>query len=236
MVSKTLSMFEEEGGKFVISEDMLLSKLNSIDSFVFDWDGVFSDARKFSGDQSFFSETDSMGVNLLRFGYFLKNGKLPIISIITGEDNVAATELASREHFNSIYTKTANKIEAVKHLNTNYRLTINKTAFIFDDILDLNVASDCGLRIFVSHRCTPLFKQYVNKHKLADYITANKGGNGAVRESCEFFLGLWGIFDEVVEHRIAFSEKYKEYLTLRQAISPRHYICQGDQIREREDY
>ena len=66
-----LKVFENNGGKFLISEALLISNLSRIKAFIFDWDGVFTNGEKDHELQSRFNEVDSMGTNLLRFSFFL---------------------------------------------------------------------------------------------------------------------------------------------------------------------
>lgn len=84
-MSHLTQVFTEIGGEFIIPEASLIEKIKHIKAFVFDWDGVFTDAGKDHLLQSRFSEADSMGTNLLRFSYYLNHKELPITAIISGE-------------------------------------------------------------------------------------------------------------------------------------------------------
>ena len=108
-------VFEKIGGNFLTPVDEIVQKLANIKAFVFDWDGVFNNAQKDAGGSSNFNEADSMGTNLLRFGYFLQKQLLPLTAIISGEKNEAAFYFCNREHFTSSYYKIPNKIEAINH-------------------------------------------------------------------------------------------------------------------------
>ena len=59
--------------------------------FVLDWDGVFNSGEKTSTTGSSFSEVDSMGLNLLRYAYYLVHGKMPVTLVISGEKNESRT-------------------------------------------------------------------------------------------------------------------------------------------------
>ena len=207
-----LKVFENNGARFLVSESLLVSNLSRIKAFVFDWDGVFTNGEKDHDLQSRFNEVDSMGTNLLRFSFFLKHNQLPITAIISGENNKAAFTFTSRECFNANYFKVANKTDATKHLCETFGILPNEIAYVFDDVLDLSVAKECGLRIFISRKANPLFNEYVVKNKLADYITASESGNFAVRESCEMIMSSYGLFDEAVTQRVNYSENYSKYI------------------------
>ena len=205
----------------MISESEFKHKLELTKAFVFDWDGVFNDGGKDFELQSRFNEIDSMGTNMLRFAYYLKNKKLPLTAIISGENNKAAFTFVKRERFNNAYYKAYNKIDAAEHFCATHHIALNQMTFVFDDVLDLKVAEKCGLRIFIGRKQSPLLNEYVIKNKLADYITSDS--NYAVRECCELMMGCYGVFDEVIKERIAYSEVYKSYLELRKSIVPQIY-------------
>lgn len=224
--------FENNGGKFLISGSLFTSKLNSIKAFIFDWDGVFTNGEKDHDLQSRFSEVDSMGTNMLRFGFFLKHKQLPVTAIISGENNKAAFTFTTRECFNANYFKVANKTDATKHLCETFGVLPNEIAYVFDDVLDLSVAKACGLRIFIRRKANPLFNEYVIKNKLADYITYSESGNYAVRESCELLLGAYNLFDEAITQRINYSENYARYIELRRATKVKHHTITEGKITE----
>ena len=138
-----------------------------------------------------------------------------------------------RECFHSAYYKVANKIDAAEHLCKMHKIQLHEIAFIFDDVLDLNLAQRSGLRIYIPRKANSLLNAYVIKHKLADYFTAASSGQFAVRESCELIMGSYGIFEDVVTQRSEFSDNYKKYIELRRAVKPDFFtakdgaICEG---------
>lgn len=64
-------------------------------------------------------------------------------------------------------------------------LTMEQTAFIGDDLLDLPVLTRCGLALSVANG-HPLVRQH------AHWVTRRTGGRGAVREVCELILAAQG--------------------------------------------
>jgi 3-deoxy-D-manno-octulosonate 8-phosphate phosphatase (KDO 8-P phosphatase) len=173
-----------------------------------------------------------MGTNLLRYAYWLKHDNLPLTGLISGEHNHISFYLGKREHFTSCYYKIANKTEALAHLSLQHDIKSSEIAYVFDDVLDLSVAKEAGVRIFVSRKANPLLTAYVIKNKLADYITSNESGNFAVRESCELMIGLQGIYDKVITERMNFSASYKKYIDLRNLIQTNFYTKQNDKVVE----
>ncbi len=227
-----LKVFENNGAKFLDSESLLVSNLSRIKAFIFDWDGVFTNGEKDHDLQSHFNEVDSMGTNLLRFSFFLKRKQLPVTAIISGENNKAAFTFSTRECFNANYFKVANKTDATKHLCSTFGILPNEIAYVFDDVLDLSVAKECGVRIFVQRKANPMLNAYVFKNKLADYVTYSESGHFAVRESCEMLMTAYGLFDEAVTQRVNYSDNYLEYITMRRAVKTKHFTMSEGKISE----
>lgn len=218
-------IFTALGGQFVTPVDTLTEKLRSVRAIVFDWDGVFNDGVKTGSGSSSFSEVDSMGTNLLRFGFWLHhNQQLPIVAIVTGVTNVLADGLVQREHFHACYSQAKNKVEVLAHLLSQYDLQPREVAFFFDDALDLSVAEVAGVRIMIRRKANPLFTNYVIKNGYVDYVTGNESGHFAVREGCELMLGLLDQFETVMSERLRYRPVYDQYYQQRQAIEPTYWI------------
>ena len=216
-------MFEQLGGTFFTPASKLSKKLENIHAILLEWDGVFNSGKKGVDFPSSYSETDSLGINLMRFGIWMKTGKLPFIGIITGQINESAFQLAKREHFDSVYFTFKSTKEALTHVTEIQGIRTSQMAFVMDDVLDISAAEIAGLTFLVKRKASPLFENYILRHDLADYITANAGDKNAIREICELIMGLNGTYDISVEERIAFSEKYQDYLEARDKIESRFY-------------
>jgi len=217
------------GAEFVTPADEIVQKFSAIKAFVFDWDGVFNSGEKSGGGSSTFNEIDSMGTNLLRFSYYLKHKQLPHTALISGEKNESALFFAQREHFSASYFKIANKKWALDHLCSIYNLKPHEICYFFDDVLDLSIAKEAGLRILISRKATTLFTNYAKQHKLVDYITANPSGNFAVREACEMLMGITNMFDDVITRRINYDEVYQQYIMARN-LPPTHFYTYNNRI------
>ena len=202
-------------GEFIENQDVIAKKLKKIKALIFDWDGVFHSGYKKSNKESSFSEADSMGVNMLRFSYFLKDNTIPFTAIITGENNETADYFAKREHFDEIFLKVKNKIEILDWLTQHKGFTNEEVLFVFDDILDLSIAKVCGLRFMVNRNASFMLTSYCKKNQLCDYITKNNAENHAIREISEVAISLMGDYDQVIEKRINYDEDYLNYLEIR---------------------
>lgn len=198
--------------------DVLADRLRRISAIVLDWDGVFNRGEKAQGASSGFTEADSMGINMLRYAIWRRDRRLPAVAIITGEQNASAEAFARRERFDSIYFGVKDKSEAIAHYRKSGSRAPREIACIFDDINDLAMATDCGVRVLVRRAASVLLQSHVVSRQLCDYVTASESGEHAVREVAELLLGLMGVFEEVVESRCAHDQAYRAYFDARQRV------------------
>lgn len=220
------------GGQFLTSAFDMQSKLEGIQALIFDWDGVFNDGVKGSNHFSGFSEIDSMGINMLRFAFFnaLKGRQLKA-AVITGQTNPSAIHFAERESFTEVYLNCKDKSIALEHFCESHGLNPNKVIFFFDDILDLAVAEKAGIRMAVGRLCNPMLLHYIEKNKLADYISSCQGNEHAVREFTELLTCLLGQHFEVIEKRSYHTEEYERYLEGRNATDTNVYHCDNGSVQ-----
>lgn len=211
--------FEGLGGEFRTEADEIAARTRNCRALLFDWDGVFNSGSKGGGSASKFGEPDSMGTNMLRYGFWRRRGQLPFAAVISGASNENAAEFARREHFSEVYLGIRDKKAIVSHLCKRDGLDPPEIACVFDDINDLAMAAMCGVRIQVRRDASPLFSDYVRRHGLCDYITGAPGGGHAVREACELLLGLMGEYEPVVASRADNDEAYEAYFNARQTVA-----------------
>ncbi len=200
-------------------------KLKKIKAVLFDWDGVFHAGHKNENRSSTFSEADSMGVNMLRFGFWLQNKQMPIMAIISGENNITAKYWAEREHLDATFSSAKNKVEILAFLKEHHDINPNEIMFVYDDILDLSLAKEVGFRVMINRRANPLFVEYCRDKEYYDFVTHCDGGNHGVREACELTLDAMGKFVETIEKRVAFSGEYSTYNAERLAIEVKHFVA-----------
>lgn len=217
-------------GRFITPPANIQVRLEKIKAYIFDWDGVFNNGQKDANNTSFFNEVDSMGLNMLRFNHFKRKGSMPLFGIISGENNSAAYMFAEREHFDTVYYKMKHKSLALEHLCKQHNLNPDEILYVFDDVLDMDIAKEAGIRIMVSRAANPLLIKYAEKNKLVDYFTANDGNNHAVREAAELLIGLTGRYDETITDRITWKDSYKKYITLRNSLPTKYYTATEDKI------
>lgn len=229
-MNRIAKIFTDLGGTFCTSPDDFARKAASIRAFIFDWDGVFNDGTKNENGSSSFGEVDAMGTNLLRYSNYLSHGKMPFVGVMSGATNSLSFQYGSREHAHGVYYSVKNKGLAFDHFIDMYDLAPESIAFFFDDVLDLSLASSCGLRIMLNRKANPLLKEYVVENGLADYLTANPGGSFGLREACEMLMGANGNYQQVVRARSHFSDSYAAYLKERENIDTKFYTWDGTSI------
>lgn len=207
-------IFTSNGGKFITPPVFLRQKLMHIKALLFDWDGVFNSGEKGQIPSSF-TEVDSMGINMLRFGYYMLSGQMPYIAIVTGETNQTAFKWAKREKLDNVFFQVKNKVDLLDYLKQHHDINANEILFVFDDILDLSLASEVGARFLINRKANPLFNAHCIKNSLCDYLTFSSGDQHAIREISEVALDAIGKFEDTIRERIAFHGIYQQFLDIK---------------------
>ena len=219
-------IFTSSGGKFIIPPASLKDKLQNIKALIFDWDGVFNNGEK--GEiPSTFNEVDSMGINMLRFGYYMILRHIPYTAIVTGETNQTAFKWAKRERLDNVFFQVKHKVELLAQLKREQGIEPDQVLFVYDDILDLSLAKEVGTRFLVNRKANPLFNAYCIKNNLCDYITFSSGNNNAIREISEVVLDALGKFDMTIEERIIFDGEYKRFLDEKMSKETKYLKSEG---------
>lgn len=211
-------IFTSNGGKFLTPPGKLQEKLLNVKAILFDWDGVFNSGEK-GGLPSSFNEVDSMGINMLRFGYYMILGHIPYTAIVTGETNQAGFKWARRECFNDVFYQVKNKVELLPVMKKNHGIEPDEVLFVFDDILDLSLAKEAGVRFLVNRKANPLFNAYCVKNNLCDYLTYSSGNENAIREVTEVALDGIGKFEITIEERMLYDGIYSDFLAGKMSVT-----------------
>ncbi len=214
-LAQLAELFSAKGGHFLQSASFIKDKLTGVSVLLFDWDGVFTDGRKDSNRNSTYSELDTMGINLLRFAFWLQNGAIPFTAIITGEENPGAMFVARRDRFDAVYYHVKDKSQMEGRLLADFNVSVSESLFLFDDVLDLGLVEATCISFALRNNASHLFQQYIRTVQKCGYITANTGGEHGIREVCELLMGCMGLFTAVIEHRAAFTPLYRGFLSER---------------------
>jgi 3-deoxy-D-manno-octulosonate 8-phosphate phosphatase (KDO 8-P phosphatase) len=156
----------------------LRKKLKKIKIFATDVDGVLTDGRIFldaSGEwRRFFHLRDGMGLKLIQ-----KAGiKTAIITTSKSQDiQLRAQKLGIDYFFEGIDDKT----KALEELIKKSKVKPDEILFIGDDVIDLPVLKNVGVSVAVHDAEQSVLAT-------CDAVTSKKGGQGAVREVCNWVL------------------------------------------------
>ncbi len=213
------------------NREELLQRLNKIRCVLLDWDGVFNDGFKYMNGSGF-SETDSMGLNLFRYFLFRKNHAIPTCILISGEKNDTAFHYARREHLHACYFKIKDKALALAHLKKHHPVTDEEIIYFFDDVLDLPVARNVGLRAYIHHPSRENFLHFLKKENLCDVFSDLGGGNAALREICEHLMTRANDFAPILLSREKYDESYVHYIQHRNSVQTAFYHAPDALISE----
>ena len=159
-------------------EANLLAIAKEIKLLICDVDGVFSDGRIYMGNNNeelkTFHTRDGYGVKSLM------NAGIEI-AIITGRKSQIVENRMSALGITLIYQGQDDKVKAYNDICEKLNVAPEHTGYIGDDLIDWPVMEKVGLKVCVADGHPLLAKR-------ANYVTAIKGGHGAVREVCDLIL------------------------------------------------
>ncbi|GGF98245.1 MULTISPECIES: KdsC family phosphatase [Cysteiniphilum] len=179
----------------MVSSD-LKEKIANIQLLILDVDGVLSDGKIIlSNDGNLtknFDVKDGLGMLLLqKFGVKL--------AVITGKTSQVVQDRLSSLGVNDVYQGQKNKIKAYEDLLKKHQINQENIAYMGDDLPDLTLM----MKSAVSFAPADALRAVKTR---VDYVTAQKGGYGAVREVCDLILESKGLLDKIVDDYITFGE------------------------------
>jgi len=159
-------------------EPSILNVAKGIKLLICDVDGVFSDGRIYMGNNGeelkTFHTRDGYGVKSLM------NAGIEI-AIITGRKSQIVENRMSALGISLIYQGQDDKVKAYQDICDKLNISPEQTGYIGDDLIDWPVMEKVALKVCVADGHPLLAKR-------ANYVTAIKGGHGAVREVCDLIL------------------------------------------------
>ena len=137
-----------------------------------DCDGVLTDGRLYfsaSGEElKVFDVQDGQGIVS-----WIRSGKL--VGIISGRSSPIVERRAAELGIQFVFQGVKSKLEAAKQIWQETGTGPSDTAFIGDDVPDIELMQACEMGIAVSNAVTPV-------REIAEYVTQKSGGRGGVRE------------------------------------------------------
>ncbi|MCT4619640.1 MAG: HAD-IIIA family hydrolase [Marinisporobacter sp.] len=162
--------------------EQLKEKFSKIKLFIMDVDGTLTDGKIYltheGQEMKAFHVKDGMGIKILQ-----KHGILPVV--ITGRTSNIVNIRAKELNISEIYQGVRIKLEIYKELKEKYHLKDENIAYIGDDLNDLEIMKQVGVKFAVGDAIEEI-------KEIADYVTNAKGGEGAVREAIEWMIKNYG--------------------------------------------
>lgn len=148
--------------------------------FIMDVDGTLTDGKIYMGENGeFFKAFD------IKDGYGIHE-ILPVHGvttvIMTGRNSEIVLRRCEELEVDYVLQNIKDKESAVRQLAIKLGCSLSETAYIGDDIIDLEAMKLCGIK-----GC-PI--NAINQVKeICDFVSDKKGGEGAVRDFIEWLLG-----------------------------------------------
>ena len=173
-------------------ENKILERAKNIRLALFDVDGVLTDGNihvDANGEEiKTFNTQDGHGIRLLQH-YGIQVG------VITGRTSKALEHRMRDLDVAHVYQGVIDKHAVFTNLLKELNLSREQASFVGDDIVDLQIMSQCGLSIAVANA-----HYYVKQQ--AHWQTTAHGGYGAVREVCELLLESQGLLTKALEYNL----------------------------------
>lgn len=162
-------------------------KLKLIKLLLLDVDGVMTDGRIVYDANGLeiksFNVKDGHGIKMLQ-----RHGIE--VGIITGRTSVVVDFRARELGITLLYQGSLKKLESYADIRRKTGLEDNQIAFMGDDVIDVPVMRRVGFSAAPPDALPEVLA-------VADFVTVNNGGKGAVREICDLILKACGAWDEI---------------------------------------
>lgn len=171
-----------------------IERAKKIKLVLMDVDGVLTDGKLYyvpdhdgkMVEFKAFNSLDGIGLRLLnQFGI--------ITGVITGNEAPGTEKRARSLGMRYAYQGFLSKLIPLEEILNDCGLSEENTAYIGDDWTDIPVLKRAGLAIAPSN-AVPEVKRAVH------LVTKKAGGDGAVREACDFILGSQGRRAEIMRY------------------------------------
>jgi len=166
----------------------IVEKAKKLKLLILDVDGVLTDGKLFfdndGNEYKSFHAQDGHGIKMLR-----QTGVE--VAVISGRKSKSVALRMKNLGIQHVYQGHENKIAAFNEIIELIGITPEQAAHVGDDVIDLPIMIRVGLAIAVNDA-----NFAVKQH--ADWCTTLPGGQGAVREVCDFIMQAQGRFDEML--------------------------------------
>ena len=160
-------------------------KARQVRLVIFDIDGVLTDGGLHfdseGREHKTFNSLDGHGIRML-----LECGIQ--VAVITGRESKLVNHRMSELGVELVFQGHRDKRPPFENLLEKTGLQRHQIAYLGDDLPDLPVMSQVGFAVAVENA-----HAFVKQH--ADWITQNRGGSGAVRETTDFILSTQNLLE-----------------------------------------
>lgn len=154
---------------------------------VLDVDGILTDGRIYyssTGEElKSFNIKDGLGIKMAQRAGIT-------VAIITGRRSPMVERRAAELGINHLIQGREDKVIALEELCEKLTVTLAECAYMGDDLPDLRAIDAAGLGMTVADGVEAV-------RNTASWISQAKGGDGAVREACEFLLDARGVRQDI---------------------------------------
>ncbi len=165
------------------------ANLEDIQLLVLDVDGVLTDGtltvNPDGSESKPFSTLDGHGIRLWQRAGL----KVAFLSGRTSEPTRCRAEQLDVDY---VLQDCHNKLDSLRKLLEQLKLSADRAAYIGDDLPDLPVIRHVGFGVAVANAVDEVKRG-------ADYVTTRRGGSGAVREVIEYILKNTGRWQKLME-------------------------------------
>ena len=159
-------------------DSAILAKAKNIKLAAFDVDGVLTDGKLHYGADGeqlkVFHALDGHGLKMLQ------NAGIQV-AIISARSSQALKRRLSDLSIAECHLGVNDKRAVFDKILQHHNLSLEQCCFTGDDVIDLPVMHDCGLRFSVENG-------HFIVRDIADWVAPLMGGNGAVRAICDLLL------------------------------------------------
>lgn len=157
-----------------------LDLIKNLKLIAFDFDGVFTDGKVWAGSDG----SESVMCSRRDTHRFPELRLLGISMIVISQEKNPVVEQRCKKMGIECFHGVERKKPVLEKVMEREGLTCNQVAYVGDDINDFECLEIAGARFVIadgSEKC----------RRIADYITERKGGDHAVREICDYILGIF---------------------------------------------
>ncbi|MER3472778.1 MAG: hypothetical protein C4335_01820 [Armatimonadota bacterium] len=164
-------------------------RLKAVKAVLLDVDGVLTDGGIYydptGREIKRFHVADGLGIELLRHAGIR-------VGILSGRASEALTRRAAELKILECYQGVRDKKAQIERLRQQWQMKREELLYVGDDLNDLPAFEAVGVRVAVANAAPELRAR-------ADFVTRAPGGNGAVREVCEWLLKAQGVWEQAFE-------------------------------------